>query len=163
MWTCSPRTQGQPTTDLAYMVNMPAIQAQLIWPSNSVPARYETLSPSAAEQTALTHYSETTLGPMSSAIARPNTSAGWGHTCVYGNCSRSFRHWWHLRNHVRRHHRYRCNLCPQSYAFYKNLLEHKRNKHEGLRFPCDVPGCSVSVAHEKNLKRHKERKHANCA
>ena len=38
-----------------------------------------------------------------------------------------------------------------------NLKTHKKSKHEGIRYPCDM--CDFAGSTSSNLKVHKEAKH----
>jgi hypothetical protein len=79
--------------------------------------------------------------------------------CKVDGCSRRFTQQRQLDNHMRRHQLYFCDACPATYPHSKSLREHKQTKHQGKRYPCDVPRCTDTVAQSKKLARHKIIKH----
>ncbi|OAL44529.1 hypothetical protein IQ07DRAFT_604891 [Pyrenochaeta sp. DS3sAY3a] len=83
------------------------------------------------------------------------------HVCKVLSCSKAFPLERQLKSHMRTHQRriFSCDQCSQQYPHPKNLREHKQTKHDKIRYPCDVQGCTQILAQKKNLERHKRSKH----
>jgi hypothetical protein len=79
--------------------------------------------------------------------------------CDERGCSNRFTQPRQLEKHKRKHKLFYCNECTISFPHPKNLREHKASRHQGLRYPCDVPGCGETVTQKRNLPRHKANKH----
>ena len=57
-----------------------------------------------------------------------------------------------LRHHKKSKHegiRYPCDLCDYAATTLTNLKKHKKSKHEGIRYPCDQ--CDFAIDCPKNL------------
>jgi predicted RNA-binding Zn-ribbon protein involved in translation (DUF1610 family) len=52
---------------------------------------------------------------------------------------------------------FKCDLCDKEYKHRGNLDEHKKAKHEGIRYICDQ--CGYKSAKQSNLTAHKKAKH----
>ncbi|PAA83993.1 hypothetical protein BOX15_Mlig018582g2 [Macrostomum lignano] len=44
--------------------------------------------------------------------------------------------------------------CGKAYTLARNLQQHIRSRHLGVRFPCPRPGCSYSLCTQQKLKLH---------
>ena len=52
---------------------------------------------------------------------------------------------------------YKCEICQSLFESKGNLLNHRKNKHEGVRYPCD--SCDYKATKKSNLKQHKQNIH----
>jgi hypothetical protein len=52
---------------------------------------------------------------------------------------------------------HKCGECGAGYRWKKDLGKHIRNKHEGVRYPCNQ--CEYKATRQRSLKRHKKAKH----
>lgn len=50
-------------------------------------------------------------------------------------------------------------MCPRWYYFERNLTEHIKGYHEGLRFPCPVDGCHARLGSRAAKTRHIKKCH----
>ena len=65
-----------------------------------------------------------------------------------------------LKKHKGNRHegiRYPCDMCEYAATGLSKLKRHKKSKHEGIRYPCDM--CDYAAMEESNLKKYNEYQH----
>ena len=65
-----------------------------------------------------------------------------------------------LKQHKRIKHegvRYPCDECGYAATISSDLRKHKQSIHEGIKYPCDL--CEFAASTQSNLKHHKQSKH----
>ena len=65
-----------------------------------------------------------------------------------------------LKQHKRIKHdgiRYPCDECGYAATISSDLKKHKQSIHEGIKYPCDI--CDFAASTQSNLKHHKQSKH----
>ena len=55
---------------------------------------------------------------------------------------------------------FKCTICELSYASQGALLNHKKGKHEGILFYCELEDCNFSASQAGNLRTHIMSKHS---
>lgn len=53
----------------------------------------------------------------------------------------------------------KCDLCDFKTGLLVHLKQHKKFRHEGLKYDCDIPGCSKSLKSCGALNSHKWKAH----
>ena len=67
-----------------------------------------------------------------------------------------------LRIHIRGVHekvRYPCSVCDRSYYSQKDMLDHVRAVHEGIKMACRSPGCTMKFGRTSDRNRHERNVH----
>merc|ERR1719186_2519268 len=58
-----------------------------------------------------------------------------------------------------KHNRFSCEVCEKSFSSSGNLSEHKRRKHDGLKFYCEQ--CDYKVVRKGLLRKHVNSVHGH--
>ncbi|KAG5667403.1 hypothetical protein PVAND_015384 [Polypedilum vanderplanki] len=82
--------------------------------------------------------------------------------CTFPNCGIKYRNSTQLKNHMNRIHLdkkdYECEECGAAFYTARDLDRHIVSKHLGIKFVCEVPGCSSTLsrrdAYLSHLKSH---------
>jgi len=86
-------------------------------------------------------------------------------TFICSKCNRSFRSKAFLKQHELIHlesrSTYHCPIefCPRFFYFKKNLDQHIRGYHEGLKYLCSQSGCSSKFYSKQKLLEHLSKSH----
>lgn len=67
-----------------------------------------------------------------------------------------------LKSHKRFVHKkqFKCQKCDTVFGFQTCLAQHVKVKHEGMRFHCSYPGCSMTFTSKSNTTRHLHDAHS---